>query len=79
MVVELAKEKLVMHQRPYLECELKKRGLLAPNFGKRKPARTKSRTLPTRRQRNATVQSRAAESTYGSWITTVVGTEDQTR
>eukprot|EP00975_Prorocentrum_lima_P063496 12891874-Prorocentrum_lima.AAC.1 len=28
------KEKLVMHPRPYLEHKSKKRGLLAPNFGK---------------------------------------------
>eukprot|EP00975_Prorocentrum_lima_P038478 8087265-Prorocentrum_lima.AAC.1 len=34
MVVELAKEKSVMHQRPYLENKLKKRGLMAPNAGK---------------------------------------------
>eukprot|EP00975_Prorocentrum_lima_P023987 5048076-Prorocentrum_lima.AAC.1 len=33
MVVEVVEEKLVMHQRPYLE-KLKKRGLLAPDFGK---------------------------------------------
>eukprot|EP00975_Prorocentrum_lima_P029352 6163721-Prorocentrum_lima.AAC.1 len=34
MVVEVAKEKLVMQQRPYLENKLKRRGLMAPNFGK---------------------------------------------
>eukprot|EP00975_Prorocentrum_lima_P024181 5088732-Prorocentrum_lima.AAC.1 len=34
MVVEVVEEKLVMHQRPYLQKKLKKRGLLAPNFGK---------------------------------------------
>eukprot|EP00975_Prorocentrum_lima_P008035 1717711-Prorocentrum_lima.AAC.1 len=34
MVVEVVDEKLAMHQRPYLENKLKKRGLLAPNFGK---------------------------------------------
>eukprot|EP00975_Prorocentrum_lima_P005594 1214401-Prorocentrum_lima.AAC.1 len=34
MVVELVEDQLVMHERPYLENKLKKRGLLAPNFGK---------------------------------------------
>eukprot|EP00975_Prorocentrum_lima_P007423 1593105-Prorocentrum_lima.AAC.1 len=34
MVVEVAMEKLVMHRRPYLENKLKKRGLMASNFGK---------------------------------------------
>eukprot|EP00975_Prorocentrum_lima_P008520 1819843-Prorocentrum_lima.AAC.1 len=33
MVVELAVKRLVMHQRPYLESKLKKRRLMAPNFG----------------------------------------------
>eukprot|EP00975_Prorocentrum_lima_P060242 12635644-Prorocentrum_lima.AAC.1 len=33
MVVELVDDQLVMHQKPYLENKLKKRGLLASNFG----------------------------------------------
>eukprot|EP00975_Prorocentrum_lima_P047934 10023936-Prorocentrum_lima.AAC.1 len=36
MVVEVVEDRLVMHQRPYLENKLKKRGLLAPIFGKKK-------------------------------------------
>eukprot|EP00975_Prorocentrum_lima_P027677 5818547-Prorocentrum_lima.AAC.1 len=34
MVVEVVEGKLMMHQRPYLENKLKKRGLIEPNFGK---------------------------------------------
>eukprot|EP00975_Prorocentrum_lima_P069848 12928661-Prorocentrum_lima.AAC.1 len=34
MVVEVVEERLAMHPRPYLENEPRKRGLLAPNFGK---------------------------------------------
>eukprot|EP00975_Prorocentrum_lima_P058228 12219211-Prorocentrum_lima.AAC.1 len=34
MVVKVVEEKLVRHQRPYLENQSKNRGVLAPNFGK---------------------------------------------
>eukprot|EP00975_Prorocentrum_lima_P013882 2949347-Prorocentrum_lima.AAC.1 len=34
MVVEVAEGKLVLHPRPDLDNKLKRRGLLAPNFGK---------------------------------------------
>eukprot|EP00975_Prorocentrum_lima_P028766 6043822-Prorocentrum_lima.AAC.1 len=37
MVVEVVIEKSVTHQRPYLEIMLKKRGLMAPNFGNSLP------------------------------------------
>eukprot|EP00975_Prorocentrum_lima_P033429 7010765-Prorocentrum_lima.AAC.1 len=50
MVVEVVDEKLVTHQRPHLENKLKKRGLLAPNFGNGEPTRATRRPLPPRRQ-----------------------------
>eukprot|EP00975_Prorocentrum_lima_P021238 4470340-Prorocentrum_lima.AAC.1 len=63
MVVQVVEGKLMMHEEPYLENKLKKRGLCAPNFGKESLPEPQV-TLPTRKQRNTTVQGRAEESKH---------------
>eukprot|EP00975_Prorocentrum_lima_P050892 10663117-Prorocentrum_lima.AAC.1 len=67
-----------MHQRPDLESKLKKRGLIAPNFGN---DNCQSQEGHYQQEDKETPQYKGIieESTDGSCITTVVGTKDKTR
>eukprot|EP00975_Prorocentrum_lima_P033741 7082861-Prorocentrum_lima.AAC.1 len=64
-----------MHQETLPGKQVQEEGFARTQLWKREPTRATGMALPQGRQKHSTVQKRIEESTDGSWLSAVVGTE----